>query len=138
MCPGVLRYEFVHVKADLYRNNMGKGRDEVDEKWCVVLYGDVTRKLPRGVSAHSERKWRRVISIENITVYIGMTYIYQSHMNIHRIYITIDTVMLLHMVDSGEPHGSFSGTSSLSSPPAKLGFLGRGIFPATRTCIRMF
>ena len=49
-------------------------------------------------------------ALKNMTVYIGMTYIYQSHMNIYRIYIPIDIVILLHVVDSGEPCGSFAGT----------------------------
>ena len=30
-CLGVLRYEFVYVKADSFRGNMGQGRDEVDK-----------------------------------------------------------------------------------------------------------
>ena len=29
--PGVLRYEFVYVKADSFRGNVGQGRDEVSE-----------------------------------------------------------------------------------------------------------
>ena len=47
------------------------------------------------------------LALKNMTVYIGMTYIYQSHMNIYCIYIPIDIVILLHVVDSGEPCGSF-------------------------------
>ena len=34
--PGVLRYEFVYVKADLYRDNMRQGRGEVDQ--CDVEF----------------------------------------------------------------------------------------------------
>ena len=36
------------------------------------------------------------LALKNITVCIGMTYMYQSHMNIYRIYIPIDTVILLN------------------------------------------
>ena len=52
------------------------------------------------------------LALKNMTVYIGMTYIYQIHMNIYRIYIPIDIVILLHVVDSGEPCGSIDVTSS--------------------------
>ena len=31
LCPGVLRYEFVYVKADSFKGSMGKGRDEMAE-----------------------------------------------------------------------------------------------------------
>ena len=31
VCTGVLRYEFVYVKADSFRGNVGQGRAEVDE-----------------------------------------------------------------------------------------------------------
>ena len=34
VCSGLSRYEFVYVKVDSYRGNMGQGRDEVDE--CVA------------------------------------------------------------------------------------------------------
>ena len=29
--PGVLRYEFVYVKPDSFKGNMGHARDELDE-----------------------------------------------------------------------------------------------------------
>ena len=31
VCPGVLRYEFVYVKAVSFRGRVGHGRDEVNE-----------------------------------------------------------------------------------------------------------
>ena len=75
---------------------------------CTSLNGEVTRKLPRGVSAHSERKWRRVFSIGKYNcIYRYDLYISKSYE-----YISIDTVILLHVVDNGEPRCSLSGTSS--------------------------
>ena len=31
VCPGVLRYEFLNVKADSFVGNVGQRRNEVDE-----------------------------------------------------------------------------------------------------------
>ena len=50
-----------------------------------VLGDNVTRKLPRGVSAHSERKWRRVFNIEKYKcmyrydLYISKSYGYIAY-----------------------------------------------------------